>query len=571
MLDNKALMVFLEVARTLNMTKTANQLHMTEPTVSRIIKSLEERLGYRLIKRASRSLTLTASGQLLQQRAQVIVDLVQDLESEFNNLENQISGKINLGLAETPAFRLVAPLLVDMQRRYPQVQFGIESGNAEQVCTKLDAGLYDFGLVVASIPHIENYQVLPLPCPDVWGVILPKDHPLAAKASLTPHDLKDEPLLFSRQEQLASARPYVDSDSVMAVSIQNGLGSLAPQSISPSSAPAVERLIKGVPVSPAAHTTQVATELYATNVTSAQYTAHSNDQHNNTKHAHAKQVKQVKQVDGVKDVSLDAQAAVYAVASVTKQTMPGETVESIERAKLVEAVKSVEDGAALETIVRVKPAESFANQSITTITTTHLSPLSLRHNPHNGKRGDADLTLTAQTLGSAANVAQARPIEHGNVVRDFRGIATYSGNLDPVGDYSQSRGASSSDSSGAIMRPESGEARENQLPPQENPELQWLSASPLRTWFAPYFEQLNIVATFNLIYNAALLVESGMGLSVSIDGLIDLEHHPKLCFRPLNPPLTTSVALIWPRFRSFTPAARLLKDEFLLQWGGRSK
>lgn len=557
MLDNKALMVFLEVARTLNMTKTANHLHITEPTVSRIIKSLEERLGYRLIQRSSKSLTLTKSGQLLQRRAQVIVDLVQDLESEFNNLEHQISGKINLGLAETPAFRLVAPLLVDIQRQHPQVQFGIESGNAEQVCTKLDAGLYDFGLVVASITHIENYQVLPLPCPDVWGVILPKNHPLAAKSSLSPYDLKDEPLLFSRQEQLASTRPYMDSDSVMAVSIQNGLGDWTPFTHLSSTLDAGSRnrsnrdskVNRDLDDNTNTITTITTTHLSSVVAPSLHVkTLQPAQQTQSTMQAQpapqTKSVQPVLQSCPSRTILLDCAGPTLATQDVDTAPKPVLKTQKTHQAERVQQIASAE----------------IASHELTCTTTNTLK-----------NQAESDGCAGAQAKGQESFQAGA----HVRTQTSVKAVVQNSWHAQAIGE-NQTPGTNLSSAQNQVfgknyisMQLKSNpKPDESNLPASGSSELQWLSASPLRTWFEPYFEQLKIVATFNLIYNAALLVESGMGLTLSIDGLIDLEQHPKLCFRPLNPPLSTPVALIWPRFRSFTPAARLLKDEFLRHWGG---
>lgn len=444
MLENKALRVFLEVAKTQNMTKAANHLHMTEPSVSRVIKSLEERLGYRLFQRHSKTVVLTKNGQLLQERAQVIVDLVLDLEYEFNNLEHQITGKINLGLAETQAFRLLASSLVSMHQRYPKVIFGIESGNAEQVCSKLDSGQYDFGLVVTSIPNLEKYQVITLPQYDTWGVVVPKDHPLAQHEVIEPQDLIGEPLLFSRQEQLQSA---------------------------------VER-----------HHSVLASE--------------------NTFLKRAKNF-----TKDFRNTDFKMEAADH--SSLPQSSLTSTSAHIPLTSSLKDSASSVlKDNASSDLkkgISVSKPWHVSDHSLITTITTTHLSGV------------------------EAAFGAGAQPS-----LNQF--LETQYENLD------ESASSTTAEQSWAERS-------------------EWSSVSPFRAWFGADYDKLNVVTTFNLGFNAYLLVEEGLGIMLSIDGLCDFEHHPSLCFRPLSPPIYSKAAVIWPRFRSFTPAARLLRDELLEKWG----
>ena len=76
-------------------------------------------------------------------------------------------------------------------------------------------------------------------------------------------------------------------------------------------------------------------------------------------------------------------------------------------------------------------------------------------------------------------------------------------------------------------------------------------------WFGRSFEKLNIVATYNLIYNAALLVEAGVGYALSLDGLIDMTGNRALCFRPLDPPLESGLNIVWKKYQVFSRAAEV--------------
>ena len=82
-------------------------------------------------------------------------------------------------------------------------------------------------------------------------------------------------------------------------------------------------------------------------------------------------------------------------------------------------------------------------------------------------------------------------------------------------------------------------------------------------WFGKSFEKLNIVATYNLIYNAALLVEAGIGYALGLDGLIDAVGNRALCFRPLEPKLESGLNIVWKKYQVFSKAAELFRDRLL--------
>ena len=77
-------------------------------------------------------------------------------------------------------------------------------------------------------------------------------------------------------------------------------------------------------------------------------------------------------------------------------------------------------------------------------------------------------------------------------------------------------------------------------------------------WFGDKFEQLNIAATYNLVYNAAIMVEAGMGYAVTLDKLVNTSGN--LCFRPLSPGLESGLDIVWKKYQVFSPAAQLFLD-----------
>ena len=197
-MEIRVLKYFLAVAREGSITRAANSLHLTQPTLTRQIQELEKELNQKLLIRGKHKVTLTAEGVILKNRAQEIVDLVEKTEAEFNSISDTISGDIYIGGGETDSMKYIAQILKEIQEEYPNIKYHIHSGNAEDVTEKLDKGLLDFGLLIQPI-DLEKYDYYPLPAKDRWGVVMRKDSPLAQKDFITLEDLYGLPLLNSRQ------------------------------------------------------------------------------------------------------------------------------------------------------------------------------------------------------------------------------------------------------------------------------------------------------------------------------------------------------------------------------------
>lgn len=200
-MEIRVLRYFLAVAREESITAAANFLHLTQPTLSRQIHDLEEELGQRLLIRKSHRVTLTPEGMLLRKRAEEILSMVDKTESEFRSLETTVSGDVYIGSGETQAVRQIAEIIRRMQVEYPGIHYHMHSGNAQDITDRLDNGLLDFGILIQPA-DITKYDSLDLPAKDVWGVIMRKDSPLAAKGQLCKEDLRSLPLLCSRQAVL---------------------------------------------------------------------------------------------------------------------------------------------------------------------------------------------------------------------------------------------------------------------------------------------------------------------------------------------------------------------------------
>ncbi|MDC7241032.1 MAG: LysR family transcriptional regulator [Spirochaetales bacterium] len=235
-MELRVLRYFLTIAREENITRAADILHITQPTLSRQIMQLEEELGVKLFNRGSR-FSLTEKGILLRRRAEEILDLSSKTENELMAGDQILSGTIYIGGGETNAMRLWAPIIKEFSDEHPQVKFDLFSGNADELKERVDKGLMDIMLLIEPV-NMEKYEFLRLPSKDRFGIIMRKDSDLALRESIEASDLVGRPLILSRrsivQEKMIQwfGRHYDDMNITAtynliynaAIMVENGLG-----------------------------------------------------------------------------------------------------------------------------------------------------------------------------------------------------------------------------------------------------------------------------------------------------------------------------------------------------------
>lgn len=197
-MELRVLEYFLAVAREQSISAAALSLHLTQPTLSRQLRELEEELGKPLMIRGPRKITLTEEGMQLRKRAEEILDLVSRTEKEIMQNDEAVSGDLYIGTGETDGVREIAQTVKQLQERYPGIRFHVVSGDAVDVCERLDRGLVDFGILLGDMDKTK-YDYMKLPMKDTWGVLMRRDCPLAQKETLSPSDLWEVPLILSRQ------------------------------------------------------------------------------------------------------------------------------------------------------------------------------------------------------------------------------------------------------------------------------------------------------------------------------------------------------------------------------------
>ncbi len=197
-MEIKSLRYFLAVAREENMSRAAQILHVTQPTLSKQLKALEDELGKKLFTRRSFSIKLTNEGLLLKNRAEDLILLTDKIRQEFLSLDDITGGELFFGLAESYQIKFLAQAIKEFKQQYSNLHYHITSGDTEQISDKLDKGVLDF-VVLAEFPDSSKYEYIEFPESDIWGLVMPKDDPLAQKEQITINDLINLPLFCSDQ------------------------------------------------------------------------------------------------------------------------------------------------------------------------------------------------------------------------------------------------------------------------------------------------------------------------------------------------------------------------------------
>ena len=198
MIETRLLQYFLAIAEEQSITRAAEYLHVTQPTLSKQMMDLEASLGKQLLIRGKKKVTLTEDGAYLRSRAQEIISLMEKTESAFREGEHVISGDVYIGCGEHRSSYPIMQLIKTIQEEYPDIHFHFFSGNADAISERLDKGLLDMGLLLE--PEIDpkyDYQVLPFQ--ETWGILARKDSPFAGRDCVTFKELSDLPLIMPSQ------------------------------------------------------------------------------------------------------------------------------------------------------------------------------------------------------------------------------------------------------------------------------------------------------------------------------------------------------------------------------------
>ena len=194
-MELRVLRYFLTVAKEQSFTKAAEQLHITQPTLSRQLAALEEELGTDLFVRSGRSITLTDEGILLKRRALELIDLEERIVDEIKGTEEVIEGKVTIGCGEFAAVETLAQICEKYREKYPLVQIAIHTATADEVWEMMNKGLVDIGMFLEPV-STQDLDYIRIHDSDHWVVGMRPDDPLADKEYIEKKDIIDKPLIL---------------------------------------------------------------------------------------------------------------------------------------------------------------------------------------------------------------------------------------------------------------------------------------------------------------------------------------------------------------------------------------
>ena len=202
-MDGRLLRYFLAVVRENNITKAAETLHITQPTLSRQLIQLEEEVEAQLLIRGKRNITLTEAGVLFKKRAEEIIELMEKTQQELKEQNLLINGEISVGAGEMESTKIFPNLFKNFKKKFPNVYYNFYTGNTEQIKEKIEQGLLDFGLLLEPT-NIENFDYIRLNVKEEWGIIMRTDDSFNTKSFITPKDLVNQSIMLTKRKEVKS-------------------------------------------------------------------------------------------------------------------------------------------------------------------------------------------------------------------------------------------------------------------------------------------------------------------------------------------------------------------------------
>ena len=193
-MDLRQLEIFAKVAGLRSFSRAAEALHLTQPTVSEHIRSLEDELGVRLLDRLGRGTGTTRAGQLLLSYATRILALSREARQAIEGFQGRMRGELVVGASTIPGEYILPVLLGRFREKFPEVSTTLVIGDSQAVVDWVVEGRVEVGVVGARLPRrgLEFRELMP----DEEVVVVPAGHPWQGRAEISLDELAGAPLLI---------------------------------------------------------------------------------------------------------------------------------------------------------------------------------------------------------------------------------------------------------------------------------------------------------------------------------------------------------------------------------------
>jgi DNA-binding transcriptional LysR family regulator len=196
--DLRQLKYFLEIAKQKSITKASENLHVSQPALSKMVKGLEDELGIQLIIRSNKTNDITDAGLVVQEYAQKIMLLVDEMSTTINDMTNLSRGQIHIGIPPIIGSLFFPKVLAKFHQQYPNINITITEYGGARVVKSVEEGEFELGVAVLPIKE-QHFDVYPI-VEEEMNLLIHRNHPLAKQNFVELHDLKNEEFIFYSEE-----------------------------------------------------------------------------------------------------------------------------------------------------------------------------------------------------------------------------------------------------------------------------------------------------------------------------------------------------------------------------------
>lgn len=193
-MDVRSLTYFLEVAKCSSFSKASQSLHITQPTLSKMIKNLEEELGVTLFDRSTRRMQLTEAGETVRLHAQMVLQSIGHLHSALQEIKQLERGQFSLGLPPVIGASFFPPIIARFRRQFPQIDLRIVEEGGKRVERDVLEGTLDLGVVVLPVDESE-FELVPLVKRELH-LVVQTGHRLSGRKKVHLSELKEEEFIM---------------------------------------------------------------------------------------------------------------------------------------------------------------------------------------------------------------------------------------------------------------------------------------------------------------------------------------------------------------------------------------
>lgn len=212
-MDIRQLQYFAEVVEQKSFTKAAQALHVSQPSISKMMKSLEEELGVVLLDRSDRRMELTDAGKLVYHHAKKVLQVMDSMTSSIAEMRNVQRGRVKMGTMPTVGSFLLPNVIALFKKQYPGIDIEMKECGAKLLEIQVEQGNIDVGLTVLPA-DTGKFDVVPLVSEDLVAIVH-EEHWLAGRDSVSLAELKDEAFVLFTEE-------YVIHDVVRQACMHSG-------------------------------------------------------------------------------------------------------------------------------------------------------------------------------------------------------------------------------------------------------------------------------------------------------------------------------------------------------------